>query len=561
MNNEQLERLKRRQQISKEIKTSNNKYESNNDELVSQYLNSDIDKTKIHNFEKISFDTNIDVSNSEINELLNSISAVYDKEKLGLLIKDCRNNVLSNIIKPFGIGSIIANYDKTGGNVDTVHNVRQIGKDPNMTYKDKQNEIDYTNRGDYDSKKYHAGSNFQKIKHEAKKEYQNNDFKSIKDEYTGEVNLDFLGNSKNAPANRNAELDHVVEAKAIHDDAGRVLAELDGVKLADSEDNFAWTNKSLNASMGSWAKEVNNKWKKEHGVDAPLSEVDMKAYIKAHPNLDEKTKANMLQQYEKSRQAYDAKINKKYYKSKKFKTQVVKTGAREGCKMGIQQAVGLVLKELVESIFDECMDIYKNGFRNGMQIDASFFQVFKERLFNIGNKILAKWEDVVKAFGAGFFSGFLSNLITVIMNMFFTTAKNVVRIVREGIFSLLRAIKLLFFPPEGMSLKEAAHEATKLIASGLVIAGGIVLEEVLDKFLVGVPFVNLISDVLLGLLTGLMTSLIVFLIDKWDIFGVNVDKKHEYLMNHLDQMIDKNVKGIEEILNCLEIDKKSLIEV
>lgn len=40
--------------------------------------------------------------------------------------------------------------------MDTVHNVRQIGKDAKMTYKDEQNGVDYDVRGEYDFTSYHS---------------------------------------------------------------------------------------------------------------------------------------------------------------------------------------------------------------------------------------------------------------------------------------------------------------------------------------------------------------------------------------------------------------------
>ncbi len=43
-------------------------------------------------------------------------------------------------------------------------------------------------------------------------------------------------------------LDHIISAKEIHDDPGRILAERDGAELANDASNLAFTHESLNKS-------------------------------------------------------------------------------------------------------------------------------------------------------------------------------------------------------------------------------------------------------------------------------------------------------------------------
>lgn len=109
---------------------------------------------------------------------------------------------------------------------------------------------------------------------------------------------------------------------------------------------------------------------------------------------------------------------------------------------------------------------------------------------------------------------------------------------------------MLFFPPENMTKEEAAHEATKLIASGLIVAGGVALEEILQKALVSVPvigaFANEIATVILGIVTGLSMAFVVYIIDKIDLFKVNANKKLEYISKELDGMIDNDLEEFED---------------
>ncbi len=143
--------------------------------------------------------------------------------------------VIQALATSFGLDFLV--QDRYGGDVDTVHNVRKIGKDPNMEYKNKQNADDYANRGDYDSSAYHKDKRYVKInaRETAKKEEG-----KLKDSYTGEK----------VARNAKMDLDHAISAKEIHDDPGRVLAEIDGEELANCEENLNPTDRSINRSMG-----------------------------------------------------------------------------------------------------------------------------------------------------------------------------------------------------------------------------------------------------------------------------------------------------------------------
>ena len=181
--------------------------------------------------------------------------------------------------------------------------------------------------------------------------------------------------------------------------------------------------------------------------------------------------------------------------------------------MGMQQAIGLVMTEFFTALFDEILDIYKNGFSNGFE-DDRFFTVLKERIINIAKKIQTKWKDVAIAFKDGILSGFISNFVTTMVNIFATTWKRFVRIIREGILSLFKAIKILIFPPKDLTFEEAMHEAKKIIATGLIVSLGVLLEEAVSKFLSGIPFSNMLTSIFVGALTGIAITMTVYYIDK-----------------------------------------------
>ncbi len=411
--------------------------------------------------------------------------------------------VVQALATSFGLDFLVR--DQYGGDVDTIHNVREIGKDPNMTYKSQKNANNYNNRGGYNAKEYHAGGNYQDIKHDAREAQKNNGFQPIHDQYSGKNNLGFYGRS--GPSDINAELDHVVEAKAIHDDSGRVLAELNGAKLADAEENFAWTNKKLNTSMGSWARHRNEQWRKEHGTDAPLSEVDMKAYIKAHPDLDEKTKSNMLNQYKKSRKAYDAKINRAYYTSKKFWKDSGTAALKLGLKMGLRQALGLVFTEIWFTVKDAIIECRKNG----ENLFKNIAKAVKKGLKNAKKKFRDIWNKFIE----GTIAGVLSSIVTTLANIFFTTAKNIIKIIRETWASFTQACNIIFINPDSYPLGERFVAASKILATGASVVAGSMVSQLLTDCPVGeIPVVGEILPTFCSVLvTGIMSCSFLYLLD------------------------------------------------
>jgi hypothetical protein len=525
-----VERFKKRKHVLEHFDTEYGWPPAVDPELVRQALASPVDfasiRTVEEDFERVyTFDLNVEVSDQEVDDLLKTLQSEFDDHKFDALISSCKNNILSALVGPFGLGGLVAKGDKNGGNVDTVHNVRE------GVYATEQEKERYGTRGEYDHNvagKYHSHANYV-AKNRADSQAQ--EAGTLKDAYTG----------KDIGRNAQKNLDHTKAAKEIHDDPGRLLAELDGPTLANQESNLHATTETI------------NKTKKQKSMEEYLAYVDKKVKeLKSKGNLseNEKTQLSKLEQQKKdidpekaktldkkAREEYNKAINRAYYTSGKFVQNMAKSGAREGAKMGAQQALGLLLCEFFQAVFDEIKDIYKNGFEHGFE-EQRFFEILKNRLTRISQRIIAKWKDACKAFREGFISGFLSNLVTVVINMFVRTGKRAVRIIREGFFSLLKALKMLCCPPAGMTVAEAAHEASKLIAAGLATVGGIALEQYIDGLIKATPFLepfaDILTTVLVGGLTGLATTFIIYAIDKIDLFKVNDKARHECVMNKLE---------------------------
>jgi hypothetical protein len=501
MQSNSLDRFKKRKKLKNSVTALNHDIKDNE---VNEFLDSNCDHEKVNNiYQKTEEFYDVNVSHAEAEEFLIRFKKEFNQARFDQLISDCKKDVIHSIVTPFGIGHIVAAYDKAGGNVDTIHNAR------NGTYATENEQNSYEKRGDYNSDEYHKDPNF----------ISNRQYSQSKKDGNA---MDYMTGNKLDP-NQSHDLDHTISAKEIHDDPGRVLAEIDGSTLANTDTNLAPTTAGSNRtkkadSMEDFLTKKNERIKKIDDLKnkdslSPQEKNELKK-LEELSQIDDKL---AMEADEKARKEINKEINKTYYSSGKFAKNTAIAGAKEGAKMGIQQALGLVITEFFTAVFDEIIDIYKNGYSTNFE-DDKFFSVLKERLKRIALRIKDKWKDAAMAFKDGFISGFISNLVTVVINAFVTTGKRVVRIIREGIFSLFKAVKTLIFPPENMTFEEALHEAKKLLATGLIVSLGVIIEQYIDTIIKGTavlePFSDILTTVFVGAITGLAVTMTVYHIDK-----------------------------------------------
>lgn len=209
-----IERLKKQQAMRKDIRIRPNTIES-----ISNNSNDDY---PVDNFD-------IEVNSEEVKELLSSINQEFDKKKIDELFSKTKEDLTQAIIVPFGLGKVMSAYDKAGGNIDTIHNVR------NDIYATDEARKQYENKEAYNSHKVHSDSRY--IKHNKETTIQQKEGNLV-DEYTHQKIK--VQDSKN--------LDHIISAKETHDDRGRVLAEISTEDVANIDKNF---NPTLNISITS----------------------------------------------------------------------------------------------------------------------------------------------------------------------------------------------------------------------------------------------------------------------------------------------------------------------
>ncbi|MDE6561613.1 MAG: hypothetical protein K2K75_09545 [Muribaculaceae bacterium] len=412
------------------------------------------------------------------------------------IFREYERVVLESLITSFGLDFLIK--DQYGGDVDTIHNVRNIGRDSQMYYKNKYNESTYNSQAPY-SRSVHdewhrdRNSNFAQTKHQARERFQNLG-ELINDDYDG--GSLYITKAKGIPPSKRAELDHIISTHEIYTDRGRVLSGENGKLLADQTSNFAWTNKSRNASMG---KKTNRE------------------YVDSHPELPEETKRRILQADEKARKAYDQKINRAYYTSKSFMSDCIKASGGVAAKMGLRQALGLVFYE----IWHEVRVVLTNRAHDGESLFKSIGSGVKQGLSNAK----VRYKEIWSKFIEGSVSGLLSSLTTTLCNIFFTTAKSIVKIIRQSWASLVEAVKILLFNPDCLPFGERFRAGAKVLATGASVIVGTTVGELVSQTGVGaIPVIGNIVVTFCGtLVTGILSCSLLYLLDKNPIINAVVE--------------------------------------
>jgi hypothetical protein len=410
-----------------------------------------------------------------------AVSTFYpepDKNVMASIFKQYESVIIESLITSFGLDFLI--NDLYGGDVDTILNVRKVEKDDQMIYKNKKNNENYKNQEKYDSRVYHSHNQYIEKNRDIS---QKKGSGLLYDSYTG----------KKIKSNEKSDLDHVISAKEIHDDAGRVLAGLKGTELANANENLEATNPRTNRTKKA---DSMNDFIEKYGDE----------YTDAQ-------KENMLQKDSQARKVYEQKIAKAYYTSERFAKDVVVASGKVGIKMGTRQVLGFIFMELwfaVKQEFEKTND----------QFD------FGKMLTAVGNGIKrgyenakVKYQEMITKFFDGALAGMLSSLTTTLCNIFITTSKNVVKIIRQIYVPMVQATKILFINPDNLSFGERMRAVIKILSIGAsVVVGGLISEAIGKTPICSVYMIGDIVKTFCGtLVTGIMSCTLLYFFDRSEI--------------------------------------------
>lgn len=398
-------------------------------------------------------------------------SALRD-ERLQQLMESCQQEVLRQIIGPFGLTQAMFD-DKDGGNVTTQHNAEQ------GVFAKESEEFERT---DYD----YAAAKRKKMQESVKNGSMNS--QEFVDQYTGKKEPTRRTNSEGKQV-MNAELDHTIPVKDIHGQGGWMKDKKGRTKLSSTEENLNYTTHKTNRS------------KSDKSPDEALSEENGFDKERIDPIVN------------KAKEAIDKELPSTSERLKYHGKELAKEGAKDAGRNAMRQALGVLLHEFVNGSFVEIKTLLKE--RNS---EENLIDRLVASLKRVMERVIKKLKAALDAAIQGGVQGFISNLLTFLINNLITTSKKIVTIIRESMQSLWKAIKLMVNPPEGMSALEIARNVTKIIAGVVATGIGMLLEESVKGFIMTIPVLAPIADVLATALTAIMTgiagALIVYGIDR-----------------------------------------------
>lgn len=421
--------------------------------------------------------------------------------------EELEKTVVNSLATSFGLDFLLFK-DKEGGEVDTIHNVR------NGVWATTKEKERYDQRSEYDSHLYHTHKN-----------YIDSGKKDKTKQTAGMLHDPYRNAALGAHEKRN--LDHVISAKEIHDDAGRVLAGLSGVELANQSSNLQSTHETVNKSkkqtpINDYLEKLpdlinthETKLAKDRVRLAALPRETPEQQHKARELEDKIRKAEskiselkavdpeaMRKRDAEARAPYDQKINHTYYTSSKFLHQTVGAASMAGLAMGTRQMLGMVMAE-VWFEFREKLPALLGELKRNFSFEA-FIDSIKKSLKGIWERVQARFSSFLMAFKDGVFAGVLGSLTTTIFNILATTQVMAIKIIREVWGQLVKAIKLIIFNPDQLSFVELCQAVTSLLSVGAAtVVGSMAYAQLLP--LCSFPFGAELAAFASALITGVVT--------------------------------------------------------
>ena len=477
--------------------------------------------------------------------------------------------VTKSLVTTFGLDFLLFE-DKKGGDVDTINNVRQ------GIWVTEAEKTKYENREKYDSTAYHQHHNYIQKGRNDKQAQENG---ALKDNYRKDKNL-----SKG----QNRDLDHVISAHEIHNDAGRMLAELDGVALANQDSNLSSTTSSINRTkkQHSVDKFLDNLPETINNREIELSKLNQKLegmpqstpqerhelqqvqdkIRKKQQSLDELKQVDsesMKKVDQKARAETDKQINSYYQSTKFFKASLTSAGIA-GLKMGLRETLGLILAEIWFEIKAAIPSIYAKYKTVEFRV-KNFLGDLKDTVLNIIERVKHRFKDVVSSFRDATITGIFASLSTTVLNIFLTTTKIWGKIIRESWLNLIKIMKMAFFNPENLSTGELTKATFKILSASIGLIIGMLIHESLAA-LNSLPLGSLVVDFVSALTSGIVILTLNYFIEQSEImqnFWAYLDRiktKYEKVLDNFKEInkeLDRYILELTQLEFGLNIDEIS----
>lgn len=381
------------------------------------------------------------------------------------------------------------------------------------------------------------------------------------DEYTGQKNVyqkkahpDARRNIQKYKESHLAEVDHIIPLKRIHDQfkGNYALTETDIKNIANNDTNYALTSARINRGEGASGKGSKGaKTVSEFIDDQNQREKEGRENL----GLSDETKANMLRMEKEAKKALTKDANKAIFKNVIGKgtantSEIWEKTSLNAANQSKDYIIGNVILYIIKPLYYEIADTCKNGFKEGVGVETTS-EAFTIRFGRVKDYVLENAENFLGDNIKEFVKGFISSLIEGIISLFIGVFKQIFKVVKEGVRLFVEAGKVLWGKnSKNMTSAQKGDAIIKIIGGSVISICGIGIEALLNKIAIPEPWSIIIST----MLSGIVSSLFLIVLERIDLFSVNAEKRRMRIEEIFDERI-KDIKEAEQALDTITMER------
>ncbi|MCL1049386.1 hypothetical protein L2755_07085 [Shewanella abyssi] len=365
-----------------------------------------------------------------------------------------------------------------------------------------------------------------------------------------EIDGDRLLRADEADSTLNAvNTDHLESADAYHRKFANniFLTDKDMKIIVNHDDNLASISESQNKSKGAGSfSEINQKKielekRFKSGTASPkdrkkLDEINEKF---SEGSLQEGIKLENKASKENLKKSQQAAVNN----ALNNKVEVLGKAGKQAAEQAGFQAIGHAVILFIKPLFYELNDAIKFGIDKGVGMGSTMEGLqfrFKRIAEYIKTEIIPTLVQGVKDLVSNFLKVLIEGILGLVTGLF----KSLMRIVSEGFSALVGAFKILRKSEEEMSSAQKADAILKLFASTVVTFVVFYFESTIMS---AIPN-NFIKDIALALLSGVASTIVIYILDKADIFST----KAELRTKRVKDIFEMRIQQVKENTDAFE---------
>ena len=193
--------------------------------------------------------------------------------------------------------------------------------------------------------------------------------------------------------------------------------------------------------------------------------------------------------------------------------------------MGVRQALGFVFAEMLFSVKDEFQKLEER-----QETELKKYLEAIARGINQGyENSKEKYPELFSRFINGAVAGALSSLTTTLCNIFFTTAKNSVRIIRQSYASLVEAAKVLFINPDDYEFGDRMRAVIKVLSVGASVTVGVLVSDAVAHTPLGSfgKTGDIVQNFCGAFVTGIMSCTLLMYLDRSELMNTLVQRLND----------------------------------